>query len=189
MWQARTKADLIIEVWEQLDCENVGARELIAIEDAVRKRFGPAAIDSPMVLARKLADEGAELRHAEIMELYVERRSDQPYEPVFRNVLKFTSLRSAARIVRDLENIRKRFVSENDKEGIRLLRQTVIEAKQKMLDTSAKAAKIKLPRDQKAEIAAWLTLWLQTPEMFETWLSLRRRSQEFIDKFGGEFVD
>ena len=30
-WNARTKRDLIIEVWERLDCESVGRIELEAI--------------------------------------------------------------------------------------------------------------------------------------------------------------
>ncbi len=63
MYKSRTKTDLIIEVWEALDCESVGAKEIIAIEEAVREQFGQNAVESPMILARLLADEGAELRH------------------------------------------------------------------------------------------------------------------------------
>ena len=37
MWQSRTKIDLIIEVWEKLDCESVGAAEIEAIEEAVER--------------------------------------------------------------------------------------------------------------------------------------------------------
>jgi len=67
MWKSRTKNDLMIEVWEALDCENVGAEEIVAIEQAVREQFGASAVGSPMAIARLLADEGAELRHSEIM--------------------------------------------------------------------------------------------------------------------------
>ena len=80
MWNSRTKNDLIIEVWEKLDCENIGAKEITAIEDAVREKYGDDAVDSPMIIARLLADEGAELRHAEIMELEVKRRLESPYD-------------------------------------------------------------------------------------------------------------
>ena len=78
MWNSRTKNDLIIEVWEKLDCESVGAREILAIEEVVREQYGSAAVESPMIIARNLADEGAELRHSEIMELDVERRLESP---------------------------------------------------------------------------------------------------------------
>ena len=66
--KARTKAELIIEVWEHLDCESVGAKELEAIQRAVRDRFGAGAVASPASIARTLADEGAVLRHPEVIE-------------------------------------------------------------------------------------------------------------------------
>jgi hypothetical protein len=80
MWNARNKNDLIIEVWEKLDCESVGADEIRAIEIAVEDVFGKPAVDPPMMIARLLADEGAELRHSEIMALHVERAEDRPYD-------------------------------------------------------------------------------------------------------------
>src|SRR6187549_2262229 len=102
MWQARTKDDLIIEVWEKLDCESVGAAEIEAIETVVREQYGDAAVDSPMIIARLLADEGAYLRHSEIMTLYVDRASDRPYDPVFRNILNIDSLAAAESTIRRL---------------------------------------------------------------------------------------
>src|SRR6185369_10024377 len=122
MLKSRTKNDLMIEVWEALDCENIGAKEIIAIENAVRERFGEAAVDSPMIIARLLADEGAELRHSEIMELYLERQAEPGYDAVLRNVLKLSDLKSALGSIRNLENARRKFADENDKEGLRLLR-------------------------------------------------------------------
>ncbi|MBA3715634.1 MAG: hypothetical protein H0W76_24795, partial [Pyrinomonadaceae bacterium] len=89
-WKARTKRDLMIEVWEHLDCESVGAKELETIAAVVREQFGDGAIESPASVARLLADEGAELRHAEVLELDVRWRSNDPYEAMFRNVLKFS---------------------------------------------------------------------------------------------------
>ena len=49
-----------------------------------------------MKMARLLADEGAELRHAEIMELDVKRRLESPYDAMFRNILKFADFRADA---------------------------------------------------------------------------------------------
>ena len=85
-WKARTKHDLMIEVWEYLDCESVGAKELERIAEVVRERFGEGAADSPATVARLLADEGAELRHAEVLEIDVRWRSADPHEALFRNV-------------------------------------------------------------------------------------------------------
>ena len=182
-WSARNKTDLIIEVWEKLDCENVGASELEAIETVVADVYGAEAIDSPMVIARLLADEGAELRHAEIMQLYVDRTSKRPYDAALRNVLKLDDLRATLTSIRNLENLRRKFASDGDKHGLRYLRETAIRGKNEALET---AKKMTGPVDQHLhiEIANWLTIWLQTPEMFETWVTMRQRSPDFVGKFG-----
>ncbi len=176
MWHSRTKNDLIVEVWEKLDCENVGAAEIEAISTAVEGEFGAAAVDSPMIIARLLADEGAELRHSEIMTLYVERASDRPYDAPFRNIIDIGDLRSAAASIRKLENLRRKYQNENDREGLRLVRETARRGK----ETAEKAAEEKLVN---SEIAAWLTIWLQTPEVFDTWLDLRQRTPDYRDRF------
>ena len=172
-WQAKNKRDLIIEVWEKLDCENVGASEIRAVEEVVRDVFGPSAVESPMLIARLLADEGAELRHSEIMNLFVERFEEKPYTAEFRNIMKLGSLSAAAASIRRLENLRKKFTTEKDKEGLRQVRERTIAAKKELKKTP-----------EEKEIAQWLTIWLQTPEAFENWLALRRRSKEFRNNFG-----
>jgi hypothetical protein len=183
MWKSRTKNDLIIEVWEALDCESVGAREISAIEEAVRGQFGDGAVESPMILARLLADEGAELRHAEIMELDVERRTESPYDAMFRNVLRFSDFKQAVVSIRNLENLRKKFTREGDKEGLRLVRETALRGKRRaqMISKNEKVEQAK--RDEKAEIAEWFTIWMQNPEIFENWVELRQNSKDFKEKF------
>jgi hypothetical protein len=183
MYKSRTKNDLIIEVWEALDCENVGAKEIIAIENAVIERFGASAAESPMRIARLLADEGAELRHAEILQLDVERRQESPYAPMFRNILKFSDFKQALISIRNLENLRKKFAVENDREGLRLVRETALKGKTRaqMIAKNEKVEERK--RSEKAEIAEWFTIWLGSPEVFENWVKLRQNSKDFKEKF------
>ncbi|HEY2866533.1 MAG TPA: hypothetical protein VGJ02_05535 [Pyrinomonadaceae bacterium] len=184
MWTSRTKQDLIIEVWEKLDCESVGAAEIEAIEEAVRGRYGDAAVESPMRIARTLADEGAALRHSEIMGLWVERFTDQPHEAEFRNLLKLDDLDAAYNSIRHAENIRRKFKSESDKEGLRLLRDELLEAKSNLLKTS-RDRKVNIEKRNIArEITEWLTIWLQSPEVFENWIKMRRASADFRKQFG-----
>ena len=187
MSSAKTKTDLIIEKWEELDCESVGAKEIIAIEEAVRERFGQRAVDSPMVTARLLADEGAELRHSEIMELYLDRAEETPpHEAALRNLFDLSNLDSTERSLKKAENLRRKLQKENDKEGLRLLREDAIEAKK----SAQKAAQDKALSDDargiQAEAAEWITLWLQSPELFETWVRMRRGSKNFKAAFGGK---
>jgi hypothetical protein len=186
MWESRTKTDLIIEVWEKLDCENVGAVEIEAIEIAVEERFGRGAVDSPMVIARLLADEGAELRHSEIMELYVKRHARSPYDAMFFNIMKLADLGQAHGTIRNLENLRKKLAQENDKEGLRLLREKALKGKSSALEMAADPRLENTARLENAEIAEWLTIWLQSPEIFENWVTLRQNSNDFLEKFGAE---
>lgn len=186
MWNARTKNDLIIEVWEKLDCESIGREEIEAIETAVGDKLGASAVESPMIIARLLADEGAELRHAEILELDVQRRTESPYDAMFRNVLKFSDFRETLVSLRRLENLRKKFTHEKDREGLRLMREIAIKGKNRasMISKNPKVATEK--RDEKSEIAEWFRIWLQTPEVFENWVALRQNSPDFKKRFGGE---
>jgi hypothetical protein len=183
MWKASTKTDLVIEVWEKLDCESIGATEIEAIETVVRDVYGKSAVDSPMTIARLLADEGAELRHSEIMELYVERASDRPYGAALRNILKLDDLQSTLGTVRALETLRKKYLASADKEGLRKLRETAISGKDRALETAGRKNVDPETRYLNSEIANWLTIWLQTPDVFEDWVKLRQKSTEFVDLF------
>ena len=183
MYKSRTKTDLMIEVWEVLDCESVGAKEIIAIENAVREKFGKSAVDSPMRIARLLADEGAELRHSEIMKLDIERRLESPYDAMFRNILKFGDFKETLISIRQLENLRRKFNSDNDKDGLRLVKETAIKGKQRAVMIANNPRVEQAKREEKAEIAEWFTLWLQSPEIFENWVTLRINSVDFKEKF------
>lgn len=184
MWKSRNKIDLIIEVWEKLDCESVGAAEIEAIETAVEDVFGKPAVESPMIVARLLADEGAELRHSEIMDLFVKRASDRPYDAAFRDLLNTTDLRSTLKTIRNAENLRKKFSAEGDREGLRLLRQQAIAEKDRLLSIAEKRKVDPDKRAEAREMAEWLTLWLQSPEVFENWLKLRLKTPDFVATFG-----
>jgi hypothetical protein len=186
VWKSRTKIDLMIEVWEHLDCESVGAVELETIETVVRERFGEGAVESPAVVARLLADEGAELRHAEVLELDARYRSTDPYEAMFRNVLKFSTFAQAAASIKNLDNLRRQFKRKKDKEGLRRVHETALKGKQRaeMIARNPKVDEKK--RAEKAEIAEWFTVWLKQPEIFQDWLELRQRTKDFRGRFMSE---
>ena len=184
MWKARTKDDLIIEVWEKLDCENIGAAEIEAIETVVGDQFGKGAVDNPMRIARLLADEGADLRHSEIMELYIARASNRPYEAAFRDVVNIGGFKSAHRSLKNLEALRKKYLRDNDKEGLRLVRQAALNGKLAAVETAERERVEPATRQINAEVAQWFTVWMQTPEVFDDWVELRQRSRDFIERFG-----
>ncbi|HEX8191113.1 MAG TPA: hypothetical protein VF586_22325 [Pyrinomonadaceae bacterium] len=185
-WQARTKRELMIEVWEHLDCESVGAKELEAVREAVRERFGEGAVESPARVARVLADEGAELRHAEVLEMDARWRTQDPYEAAFRNVLKFSTFEEAAQSIRRLDNLRKQFRRKGDKAGLRRVQETVLKGRQRAQMIARNQSVNGRKREEKAEMAEWFTVWLNQPEIFEDWLALRLASKDFRARFPEE---
>jgi hypothetical protein len=183
VWKSRTKQDLMIEVWEALDCESVGRTEIEAIETAIASRFGSGAVESPMKTARLLADEGAELRHPEIMELDVERRTSDDRAAEFRNLIKFSDFKQAEVTFKNLENLRQKYLRDNDREGLRRLRAKAQQGRERALmigkNQNVKARK----REEKNEIAEWFRVWLETPEILRTWLNIRKKSLDFQNLF------
>jgi len=184
MWAARTKDDLVIEVWEKLDCESVGRREIEAIETAVDAVFGASAVDPPMVLARFLSDEGAHLRHSEIMQLYLERAGESAFDIALRNAADLSSAAASLASIKRLDNLRKKLAAENDKPALNELRQTVLELRGEL---QQQAASPRISNEAKlcaVEIDEWLSHWLKTPEIFFAWVELRQNSPDFKEKFG-----
>ncbi|HUF05400.1 MAG TPA: hypothetical protein VMM38_14645 [Aridibacter sp.] len=185
-WSSRNKTDLIIEVWEKLDCECVGASEIEAIETVVREVFGENAADPPVVVARLLADEGAVLRHPEILELDVRRRLDSPYDAMFRNILRYSSFAEAERSLRDLENLRKKLAGDEDRHGLGLLKELVMAARDEARADAKDSRSTEKERRYHAEIGEWFTIWLQSSEIFGSWVKVRKSSPAFIEVFGSD---
>ncbi len=183
MYASRNKVDLAVEVWESLNCESVGADEIFAIQRVVEERYGRSAVDSPMVIARWLADEGAVLRHAEVMDLWIAWSEERPYDPAFRNILNIDGLAQAIASLRRLENLRRKYAVDNKTEGLRLVREKGREGRTEALEKSKDIKRTTDERARYAEIAEWLTLWMQSPETFEMWIDLRLSSKDFKEKF------
>jgi hypothetical protein len=182
-WSARTRQDLIIEVWEDLDCESVGARELEQIQHALREKFGEGALESPASIARTVADEGAVLRHSEVFACDVKWRKQNLAKWSFREGLDFADLSSAFKSVVKLEEKRLQLQADNETKGLQDLRDIaaaarkdlLLQARSKIIDEGA--------REQLKEISQWLAIWLQSAELFSDWLELRRLSLDYRKRF------
>jgi hypothetical protein len=182
-WHARTRRELIIEVWEALDCESVGARELEQIQEALLERFGEGALESPAAIARTVADEGAVLRHPEVFACDLKWRKQKMEKGNFPGELNFSDLSSAFDSVVKVEEKRLQLQSENAAKGLKELREIVAAARGDSLLRARSKILDENQRRQAKEISEWLSVWLQAPELFSDWLDLRRRSPEFRKKF------
>ena len=198
-WQSRTKQELIIEVWEDLDCESVGARELKQIQEALRAKFGEGAVQSPASIARTVADEGAVLRHPEVFDCDLKWRRQQMTSIL--DGLDFSDLSRAFESVVRLEEKRLELQTElqrptgakgkGERETekaaeLRELRDIVSAAREESLLRARSKILDEDQREQAREISEWLRVWLQAPELFSDWLDLRRRAPEFRKRFKTE---
>ena len=165
-----TKEQFIVEVWEELEKEVVGASELDLIEDAVVERSGSAM--SPASIARVLADHGARLAHPEILQADARWREKQSLFTA--DDLEFSNIEAAIRLINKVEHLRQQF--ESDATMRDRLRQAVRSLKTE-LDPFATTNQLA------AEVAQWLTVWLQNPQIFAEWLSLRQNTAEFRERF------
>jgi hypothetical protein len=187
---APAKRALIIEVWERLGCASVGETELSEIQLAVRRQLGPGGDMSPAAIARVLADEGADLRHPEVIE-FDARWREAKMETESRRLKGLDELltasplqlRKAEGLIRKLEKMRQRSEMSGDQTALNQVRTMAVSARQHA-ELLAKDRKLKQhERAEQAEIVEWLKVWIQTPGLFADWLELRRRSPEFQKKF------
>lgn len=183
-WQSRTRLELIIEVWEALDCEAVGERELLAIQDELRKALGEGAVTSPAAIARELADEGAILRHPEILNCDTKWREQQLSDLVEPGYLNFASLTSAKDSLDAIGKIYGSAADEGNQSKLRRLNDLILQCRQEVLMVSRSKIVPEQERLTAKEIAQWLAVWLEQPELFNDWLVLRQRSPDYLKQFG-----
>jgi hypothetical protein len=190
-----TKRELIVAVWNRLGRSSIGESELRQIQREIQRsigsQFGPGAEESPAAIARVLADEGAELRHPEVIEFDARWREAKIEGDAarFKGVedlltSKPLRLKKAAALIKRLEKLRKNSERAGDRSTLRQVRDMVVNAKQFAESLAKDRTLDPLERAEQCELAEWLRVWIQTPSLFEDWLDLRRRSPDFQKKFG-----
>lgn len=183
-WQARTRDELIIEVWEALDCESVGERELLAIQQVLGGRLGAGAVVSPACIARVVADEGAALRHPETLNCDTKWRAQNSIPLVSLDELNFTTLAAAAESLKTIDRLCREAAQESSAQKLEQLRELALHYKQEEQLLARSRIVTTQERSVAKEIAEWISIWLQEPDLFADWLDLRQSSPEYRRKFG-----
>lgn len=179
-----TKRELIVEVWEQLDCESVGAKELGEIQRYVSECLGEGAVDSPASIARLLADEGAVLRHPEVIDCDADWRARFFAWSELPAAVDFDDLEGAAAAIKTIDSLRQELEAESRAVDLLRLREAVQAIRRdRLLVARSKVVAEQVSQDA-AEIAEWVKLWLASPNIFLDWLELRQHSKDFINRFG-----
>ena len=188
-----SKQEFIVAQWLRLGGKAIGRRELRRIQRALHEKFGEGGIESPAKIARVLADEGAELRHPEVIEFDVKWREENIEKETseFKGLERFRDakpvrLHEAESLIKKLEQTRQSSERNENKVNVQRLREIAIDVRQAAETLANDSTLTQRQRDEQAEIAQWLAVWLQTPNLFDDWLDLRRRSPDFRNKFSME---
>ena len=102
-----------------------------------------------------------------------------PYSEDLDGVLAFTDFARAEDTLRRLEELRRRFRTAGDQKGIEYCRLVALLGRRRAELIGRNARVNANKRLQKREISTWFAIWLETPDLFEDWLTLRKKSDEF----------
>jgi hypothetical protein len=105
---------------------------------------------------------------------------DPPYDGMLRGILCFSTLNETEGTISRLENLRQCFLATSDKKGVAYCRRLGVLGRQRaeMIGRNRRVDSQK--RRQKQEAALWFRIWLETPELFQNWLALRKRTEDFL---------
>jgi hypothetical protein len=104
---------------------------------------------------------------------------DPPYDESFHGLPVFKTLREAEQTLLRLEALRREFAARGDRRGLTYCRKVGLIARRRAEGIAANYRVERHKRAVKREIGRWFAIWLETPDLFERWLELRKRTAEY----------
>jgi len=169
-----TKKQIILEYCRAKAWERIGRQEIRALENELRVRLG--AKTSPSYIAGVLRAAG---KNVEYYDRFADPQIEEPYASRLRGLIEFHDLSSAEATLRKLDEIYRQYRDASDRAGMRWVRTLLLKGKLRASSLAANPRVNQQKRAEKAEIAAWFRIWLETPDLFFDWLDLRKASEEF----------
>ena len=181
--ESPTKKALILKIAREMGQERFTAAE---IDEICRRMGGHGAA------ANRTSREYVEsvLKEAGLRVAWSAREeTEDRYEEEFKELLHFADLGEAEmcivrldELLRKFQGLKERAAAERVREVARLGRRRA-----EMIAHNQKVDAAK--REEKAEIAHWFAIWLETPDAFFDWLEVRKQSAEFKGKFAAPAAD
>jgi hypothetical protein len=175
-----TKKALILEAARALKKENFTQVEVEQIRRQLIARLGPQGKTSSEYIVSVLQEAGFRFLTS------LQRAADDLIEEEFQDLLHFSTLEEAEMSIIRLDELYRKFVAGRDTHTA----ERVLEVgrlgrrRAEMIARNLKVDPAK--RAQKAEIARWFAIWLETPDAFFDWLEVRKKSPEFQAQFSEE---
>lgn len=178
-----SKKQIILEYCRAKALERIGPEEIRALENELRTRLGANLKTSPSYIAQVLRKAG---KNVEYSDGFAETMMEEPYASRLRNLLQFHDFASTEASLRKLDEVYREYQQAKDRTGAGLVRALLQKGKLRAGSLAANPRVSPDKRAEKAEIAAWFRVWLETPDLFFDWLELRKASEEFQRLFGNQ---
>lgn len=178
----KNQKQLILEYSRERGFASVGAQEIRAIENAVRRRMGNGHKVSSSYIANVLRQAGARV---EVDDPFVDPWMEEPYASRLAGLLQFGDLEEAESSLRKLDAIFQEYRAAADRQGTDLIRSLIVKGKQRA-DALAANPRIRAEkRREKQEIARWFRVWMDISDLCFDWIEMRKESEEFQKLFNG----
>jgi len=169
-----TKKQIILEYCRTKALERIGGKEIRSLENEVRVRLGKKI--SLSYIAGVLRAAG---KQVDFDDRFTSPPIEEPYASRLRDLLEFHDLSSAEASLRKLDALFREYLEVQDRTGARWVRTLLLNGKLRASSLAVNPRVNPRKRAEKAEIATWFRIWLQTPDLFFDWLDLRKASEEF----------
>ncbi len=171
-----TKQEMVLEIYDREAMGEVTADEIAIINQALVEEYGDGGAMQPAEIARILNKEDLPVRFDQIFRM---ASPTEKYESLFRELTTCDSLAEGEAILRRLDNLYREFQQAGDKTGVRFVRAAALQLKRQAASLSESSNATELLRIEMGEVAQWITIWLQAPDVFAQWLELRKATAAY----------
>ena len=122
-------------------------------------------------------------RLAPVSESYLRdllRATDLPFEQPWAGIRQHTPA-ELEESLREMQRVYAAAVAAGDRERARYCRRQVIAARDRANFAARSPRTAPEKRAQKEEMAAWMLVWLENPEIFPAWVDARKRAGQGAD--------
>ena len=154
-------------------------RELRAIEAELHRLSSTHNKSCLSYIAGVLREAGTPVEYTEPQNPINKPAAEDHHELRANGLLKLRDLNCALTSLQKIDALYRQYREISDRVGTSLVRELVAKSQQRARGMSANSRLGLGKRHEKQEIARWLKVWLEVPDLFYDWLEMRLNSREF----------
>src|SRR6266436_6906625 len=173
----KSKKDLILDTAREIGASKWTLAEIDQLRRRHQAEHGEAGKTSSDYIADVLKSAGWKVL------LTLQEEAEEQYEEEFEDLLHFKTLEDAEVSIMRLDELMRKFRSQGEHAAVERVLNIARLGKRRaeMISRNHKVEAHK--RAEKAEIAGWFRIWLETPDAFFDWLEVRKQAPDFREKF------